>query len=160
MGSVLQSMPAFINWLQQTPFSLTVATVIWIVPLVQTVHILGIALVMGSIVLFDLRLLNAGMRSLSLAAAGQRFLPWLWFALPLLLLSGLLLIIGEPERSLTNPLFYAKMIMVLTAALISWCLQRALRKRPAGGLVFRFFALVSLALWVAIVFAGRWIAYV
>jgi len=82
-------------------------------------------------------------------------------------LPGALLIIGEPSRSLLNPAFGLKMLMLLIVALLTAVLQRPLTTNEgfweaSGARVAaaKGIAVVSLALWSCIVFAGRWIAYV
>jgi hypothetical protein len=106
------------------------------------------------------------MRSQSGAALARRFFPWLWWALALLLLSGTVLITAEPGRSLTNWVFQLKMLLVIAAVVLTCLFQQPLRKdagywqksaarrRYAGAI-----AIVSLCVWVGIVFSGRWIAY-
>src|ERR1700687_2467671 len=92
----------FIHWLGATPASLVIQKVFWIVPTVQTVHILAISVVLASMAMFDLRLLGlAGTRN-SIASLSRRFMPWLWGALIVLAASGWILIVGEPEGSLAN----------------------------------------------------------
>ena len=160
MASPLQH---FVAWLGQTPASQTIQKVSWIIPTVQTIHILAIAAVIGSMVLLDLRVLGIAARKQSLASVSRRLLPWAWCALIVLLLSGSVMITGEPRRSLVNFIFQVKMALVVLAAVLTFFLQRSLREggderqtAPGGA---KAIAAVSLALWVAIVFAGRWIAY-
>jgi uncharacterized membrane protein SirB2 len=160
------SVQAFSEWLAATPLSTLIQNVQWIIPAVQTIHILSIAIVMSSVSMIALRVLGIMSRTQPLAAVAQRFLPWIWWTLLVLLLSGSALIIGEPERSLGNPAFILKMSMLCTVLILTLAFQRGLRRdaqywetspgRRVGG---RLIAAVSLGLWVGIVFAGRWIAY-
>jgi hypothetical protein len=106
-------------------------------------------------------------RTQPLAALTHRFLPWIWYALAVLVLTGSLLIIGEPGRSLMNPAFGLKMLMLLVVASLTAVLQRPLAADAAfwdasaqRRALARGIAVLSLALWSGIVFAGRWIAYV
>ena len=161
------SVQTFSEWLAATPLSTLIQNVPWIIPTVQTIHILSIAIVMPSVFIIDLHILGVMSRTQALAAVAQRFLPWIWWTLIVLLLSGSALIIGEPERSLGNPAFILKMSMLCTVLVLTLAFQRGLRRdaqfweksprRRVGG---RLIAAVSLCLWVGIVFAGRWIAYV
>lgn len=161
-----QSLDRFCAWLDQTPLSQTIQATAWIVPTVQTVHILAIAAVMGSVLMIDLRLLGFLGREQPLARVSERFRPVIWWTLPLLLASGMLMIIGEPVRSLENPIFQLKMALLIAAIIVTLSYQVPLGKDPAfwdatsgrRGAV-RIIAVVSLLLWVSIVSAGRWIAY-
>jgi len=159
---------ALIHWLSNTELSKFIKTVTWIIPAVQVVHILAISVVVASMGMFDVRLLGWAGKRHSIAALASRFLPWLWGALLVLLLSGSILIIGEPERSLGNLVFQLKMAMLLTAIAVTLGFRRLLVHdlssgssdlRPEHGPAARLVGAVSLFLWVGIVTAGRWIAY-
>jgi uncharacterized membrane protein SirB2 len=161
-----KALDQFCAWLEHTPVSQTIQTVDWIVPAVQTVHILAIAAVMGSVLMINLRLINLAGRDQSLNAFSARFLPVIWWALPVLLATGIIMVVGEPVRSLENPVFQLKMLLVLAAIAITLGYQAPLKKNPVfwhvSGVhrVAAFaLALVSLLIWVSIVLAGRWIAY-
>ena len=164
---MFRSVQEFSDWLAATPVSTTIQDVSWIIPTVQTVHILSIAIVMSSVLLVDLRVFGLISRGQPLDAVARRFLPWVWFTLIVLLVSGSTLVVGEPGRSLQNPAFIAKMCMLITVMLLTLSFQSGLKRdaqywersptRRASG---RIIAGLSLMLWVAIVFAGRWIAYV
>ncbi|HXW63221.1 MAG TPA: DUF6644 family protein [Candidatus Acidoferrales bacterium] len=158
--SVIES---FCDWLSTTALSLTIQTVMWIIPAVQTVHILCVAIVMSCMAMLDLRLIGISGRRHSISQVVSRFVPWVWGALPVLLASGITLIIGEPSRELLNPYFRAKMVMLATVIVITLAVERQNKKvanyweerRAAAA----WTGLASLLLWVGIVTAGRWIAY-
>ena len=161
-----QSLDRFCAWLDQTPLSQTIQTTGWVVPTVQTVHILAIAAVMASVLMIDLRLLGVLGREQPVARVSERFRPVIWWTLPILLATGILMIIGEPVRSLENPIFQLKMALLVTAIIVTLSYQVPLGRDPAfwdltGSRrgVARIIAVLSLLLWVGIVFAGRWIAY-
>jgi uncharacterized membrane protein len=133
---------------------------------VQTIHILCIAVVISAVLLVHLHTLGIAMRSQSGATLAKRFFPWLWWALALLLLSGAILITAEPGRSLSNWAFQLKMLLVIGAVVLTFLFQQPMRKNPdywqkgaARRTSAAAIAIVSLCVWVGIVFAGRWIAY-
>jgi hypothetical protein len=163
----LHALDPFCNWLAATSVSQGIQGVDWIIPAVQTVHILCVASVISSVLMIDLRLLGVGSRAQTLQSVTARFLPFIWWPLPLLLLTGATLIIAEPARSLENPVFVAKMALLAGAVTVTlicsvpldrsaafWELTAA-RRRGA-----RCLAWLSLPLWIAVIVAGRWIAYV
>lgn len=157
----------FCDWLSETPISLTFQTVEWVIPAVQSVHILAIAIVMSSVIMVDLRLMGLMGHSQSISGMTRRFIPWVWWSLVVLLLSGTILIVAEPRRDLLNPVFQAKICLILVAILVTAVFQEIVRRnmefwdlspsRRAGALAT---AVVSLLVWTAIVGCGRWIAYV
>jgi uncharacterized membrane protein SirB2 len=154
---------SFCDWLSNTSVSLTIQTVMWIIPAVQTVHILCVAIVMSCMAMLDFRLIGIAGRRQSVSQMVSRFVPWVWGALPVLLTSGLVLIIGEPARELLNPYFRAKMAMLATVTAITFIVQRKNKKNASYWEGRRVAAAcvgsLSLLLWVGIVTAGRWIAY-
>src|SRR4029453_3865290 len=123
---MLSMMHAFADWLAQTQTSTVIQNVSWIIPTVQTVHIVCVAIVVSATFLVSLRVLGVFDRSETLAALAHRFLPWIWYALVVLLVTGSLLIIGEPGRSLMNPAFGLKMLMLVVVASLTAVLQRPL----------------------------------
>ncbi len=162
----LHSLEGFCNWLEATPASQTIQTIGWIIPAVQTVHILAVAAVVTAALMLDLRLLGLRAIEQPLATVARRFLPLIWWPLPVLLASGAVLIIAEPARSLQNPVFILKMGLLLAATSVTLACQLPLRRKPefwelsrARKRAARLIALASLPLWVAIICAGRWIAY-
>jgi hypothetical protein len=164
---MLETLRTFGEWLATTSMSLTIQNVTWIIPLVQTIHILCVAAVFSSVLMVDLRLLGLVQRAQPLPSVTNRFLSWIWVFLVILLVTGSILIIGEPERSLLNPAFAVKMGMLVTVILITLLIARPLRSNErfweaSGGRLAagKAIAVVSLALWSLIIFAGRWIAYV
>jgi hypothetical protein len=157
----------FCDWLASTPLSQLFQDLQWFVPLVQTVHILSIAVVVFAIGMLAFRLLGLSGSRQSLAAMAEYFLPWMWSALAVLLCTGILLTITEPARELLNDAFRAKMVMVAILAVITRVLQLGLKRDPTywtSGevrlLAGRSIAVSSLVLIVCIVTAGRWIAYI
>jgi hypothetical protein len=163
---VLRSLDGFCDWLSMTAVSQAIQTTEWIIPAVQTVHILAVAAVMSSVLMVDLRLIGVGARSDSVAAVASRFIPVVWYALPILLLTGATLIIAEPSRALQNPIFLVKMSLLVLAAGVTLICQLPLRQdagfwdAPSRRALVRLIGWLSFPIWVAIVFAGRWIAYV
>jgi hypothetical protein len=96
----------------------------------------------------------------------SRFLPLVWWPLLILLATGAIMIIGEPARSLKNPAFQLKMTLLVAALIVTGLFQLLQRRNPVFGdlrsgsrAAATTVAIVSMLLWSAIVFAGRWIAY-
>ena len=163
----LQSLDSFCNWLAATTVSQTIQTIDWIIPAVQTVHILAVAAVVTSALMINLRLLGIRRDDQSVAGVARRFLPFIWWPLPALAVTGAILIVAEPARALENPVFLLKMALLLAAAGVTLACQLPIRRNeafwelsPGRRRAARIIALTSIPLWIAIVCAGRWIAYV
>ena len=150
-------------WLDQTALSQAIQATSWAVPTVQTVHILSVAVVITSALMLDLRLIGVVGVDQPLDRVWARFLPFVWWPLLILLATGAIMIIGEPTRSLKNPVFQLKMALLLGAMIVTGIVQllgrnSALAEDRPGVSSYLIVAL-SLLLWTGIVFAGRWIAY-
>ena len=153
------------KWLAATSLSHTIQTTGWIIPALQTIHILCVAVLFSSAVLVDLRIWRLFQRDVPLLDVGRRFLPLIWPVVLVLLVTGGLLIIGEPRRSLLNTSFYIKMALLAFALVLTGLLQWSLslpgfwdkdRGRRIAG---RLAATASILAWCGIIFAGRFIAY-
>ena len=157
---------ALVGWLAHTGASDVIRKISWIIPTVQTIHILSISIVIASACLLDLRLLQLLRHPVSIAGMARRFIPWIWGALCVLLLTGSILIVGEPGRELLNAMFWIKMSLIVVAVGVTASLQFTLRRnhgfwelsRGRRGLA-RATAVLSLVLWLSVIVAGRWIAY-
>ena len=154
------------SWLSATLVSRTIQTAGWIIPTLQTIHILAIAVLFSSAIVVDLRIWRLFDRELPLKAVTQRFFPVIWRVLLVLLTTGTLLIVGEPRRSLLNSTFYLKMALLAAAVLLTAGLQWSLSidpnfwdKNQNRLMAGRFAATISILIWSGIIFAGRWIAY-
>ena len=162
------SLRALCRQLAASPVSKLMQDHEWLVPAIQTVHILCLAVVFPAVLFFSLRLCGLIGRGRPLGADGRTLLPWATPGLLGLAASGALLIMAEPARELPNPAFQCKMAMLLAALALTAFQLRSLHRlalvtadshgvrRP---LVLRLSAVATLGLWTAIVVAGRWIAY-
>jgi hypothetical protein len=157
----------FCDWLAKTRLSHAFANEDWFVPTVQTVHILAIAAVVTTLFMLYFRLLNITRRGPSAHNLAVHYLPWVWRALGILLVTGLLLTITEPERELMNGSFRIKMLLVLNLVVITCIVHSTFRTDPEywnrtrrRRILVRAIAVVSLTLCMSIVAAGRLIAYV
>jgi Family of unknown function (DUF6644) len=156
----------FCSWLQQTRFSQVLQNVGWIVPALQTVHILCIGAVISAALALALRQFGLLAAEQPLTRVAAQFLRVIWLALPLLLVTGALLIAAEPRRSLASPAFQLKMTLLVCVASLLLLYQGRIRRlaRSSTGAATscrpgKAITLVALLLWVGIIFAGRWIAY-
>lgn len=150
-----------IEWLYGTAVSSAIRDIDWIVPAVQSLHICAITVVVGSALVTELRVAGVIAPEESVNVVTQRYFPWMWGALGVLLVTGLVMVMGEPERVLSNRVFWIKMTLVALGVLLSVSLRKPLlrsadelHRQPTKALAW-----VLLLLWVAVIFSGRWIAY-
>lgn len=159
------ALAAFPDWLSQTSISRTFASIEWIVPAIQTIHILAIGIIITSSALLDVRLAGWAERDQSMRSMANRFMPWFWCALIVLIATGTMLIIAEPSRELLNILFWTKMGIVLSVAILMFYTSGRLRDVTFAALtgrervVLRSTAIISLFLILVVIWCGRWIGY-
>lgn len=153
----------FAAWLQETPASQTIQTVTWIIPLLQSIHIFTIGVVFVSILVVALRVLGVARTEDGIGEVLQRFSPWIGIGLIVMALSGSVLVVGEPIREFTATSFWLKMTLLVVAVTSGEIFRRTLRTAPASGGQYsskvKFAAVVTLAIWVCIIYLGRTIAY-
>src|SRR5438093_849792 len=147
----------FTAWLSQTSLSLAIQTHEWIIPTVQSVHIAAIGMVVASVFMMDLRVLGWAGRDQSLLETVDRFGPWLTGALCVLLLTGALMVVGEPARELLSFSFWLKMCLVAVGTLIASAFQIAVRRNGnhweesiIKRRTIKSLAIFTLFIWVAI----------
>jgi len=142
-------------------------------PIIQTIHILSVAVIMASSVMICLRILGLAVASQKIDEMFRRLFPWIWSALLVLFVTGMVFVVARPMRYFSNPVFGIKVALLVPVVLITLYFYvqnkrgKLLRGKslPGGSeelvapLSLRFFAFLSLLLWLGIVLAGRWIAY-
>lgn len=159
------SVEQFAQNLYGSAISTGIREVSWIIPAVQSIHIIGIAVVIGAAIVMDLRLAGVLATDETPQTVVRRHLPWMWSALGLLLATGFVLGLGEPYRVLTNLVFWSKMGLVLTAFVLTLLFRYPIlhpdyrHEHARAAKLVKPLAWASLGIWVAVVFCGRWIAY-
>lgn len=149
-------------WISDTPASQWIVTHFWAIPIIQVVHIVAIAASFASILMINARMFNIAGSS-SMADTANRYIRVLWWALVVLILSGIAMIIGEPVRELINPYFWIKMVLVVFGILVSIWFHKGVLKHVAAGREIvatdKATAVFLVLLWMVIMYCGRFIAY-
>jgi hypothetical protein len=159
-------MIGFGEWLQSTPFSIWIQTTSWVIPLLQSIHILTIGIVFVSILMVALRVLGWVRTDEAFGIVLDRFSPWIGGGLIVMALTGLLLVVGEPVRQFAATSFWLKMALLLIGVTSAFAFRHALSPAKLGAACDLNFSARSKAvavgtviLWLAIIFLGRAIAY-
>jgi heme A synthase len=90
---------------------------LWLFPAIETVHLLGMAALVGTITVFDLRLLGWMMRRERVSELARRLLPWTWLGFALQVVTGIALFLSEAAKVYSNPAFRLKIVLILLAGL-------------------------------------------
>lgn len=138
---------------------------LWLYPAVEIVHIIGFSILVGSVVLFDLRVLGLS-RQISVRALARHLLPWSVAALLIIVPTGLLMFSAHAGDFLNNRAFQLKMALLLTAGMNAAIFHTGPFQSAAtwdtdatAPLGARLSVALSLVLWVSIISCGRLLAY-
>lgn len=154
---------AFCESLQDTELSQSIQNNSDLIAFLQSIHILALSVLFIAMLVFNIRVLREKVYDWAYL---DGFKYNAFISLPLLLLTGVFLIIAEPARSLANDAFQLKMVLLVLVMLGYRYLLSAVtsqKKFPSANahlsLGLRTLAGCSILMWVGIIFAGRWIAY-
>jgi Na+-transporting methylmalonyl-CoA/oxaloacetate decarboxylase beta subunit len=163
----MHTLYALCQWLENTSMGTSVRESLWEFPLIETVHIFGIILLVGSTSILDLRLMGLAFKEDTVSKLAHRYLPWTWAGFVIQVVTGFLLFASEATKMEGNIAFQLKMLMIVLAGLNAFIFHSIAYKSvgkwehdPVAPLSARFAGTFSILLWFGIVAAGRWIAYV
>lgn len=152
-------------WLQNTSFGTAIRVSPWLFPFIESFHIVGLALLIGSVVRLDVRLLGMYSNS-SVTEIAKTTMPWAWGGLVLAVTTGSCLFSSEAAGLYINRAFRLKLLMLallgINAAVYELLTRRNIKQWDVGKatpIFAKMTGIVSLTLWVGVVVAGRWIAY-
>jgi hypothetical protein len=152
------------NWLEGTFIADAIRTSRWMYPAFETGHYIGLSLLVGGIMLIDLRVLGFA-RTLPLRSM-IGLLPFVWVGFIINITTGSLLFIYGASQFGTNPAFWLKMTFMVLAGLNALAFDLSVRRSKFDWvaadkppLYVKTFATLSFALWLCVVTTGRWMAY-
>lgn len=157
---------AILKWLESTPLSIFILESEWAFPTIESIHVIAIALVVGTISIVDLRLLGLASRKRGFTELSHEVLPWTWLAFAVAVIAGLLLFISHATEYFGNTAFRIKLLLILLAGLnmmyfhLFTCRKVSEWDRsfavPVAG---RIAGGISLLCWIAVIGFGRWIGF-
>ena len=154
----------FLVWLENTSIANAIRTIPWLYPAFETGHYIGLSLLVGGIMLIDLRVLGMA-RALPLKSM-IGLLPFVWAGFIINVLTGSMLFIYGATNFGPNGAFQLKMAFMVVAGLNALAFDLAVRR--SGGVwvtadrppaLVKGFATLSLVFWLCVVTTGRWMAY-
>ena len=149
------------EWLEQIPWIVTITNSAVLISLVWLVHYLGFFLLVGTIVVVDLRILGAAARNQKLAPLAGLLFPFAWTGLGLVIASGFIMFAGQATTFYPTTVFRIKMGMVLLALVFGVIVQRkspVWDRAPTVPTAAKWLASASLALWIGAILAGLEVA--
>ena len=157
---------SFLEWLGNTPWSVALLESYYVWPLVESTHVLTLALFVGTAIMMDLRLVGVAFRGIPVSAFTGRLLPWTRLGFAVMVATGLLLFYSSPLRYYHNLFFRIKVVLLVLAGINIWLFHTRIHRTihrwdddfraPRAA---RVAGLVSLVVWTGVVFSGRLVAY-
>jgi hypothetical protein len=160
------SIEGILAGLEALPLAGRIRESLYLFPFIESLHVVGLTTVFGTIAILDLRLLGVASTRRPVSRVASDVLPWAWAAFGLTAVTGLLMFITNADVYFHNVYFRSKMVSLVLAGINVLAFEltarrslhqwNAARSAPAAG---RAAAAVSLVLWIAIIFMGRWIGF-
>lgn len=157
----------FLEALELSPIGVFIAESLWAFPTLETLHVIALATVVGTIAVMDLRLLGLASKKVAITELSREILPWTWGGFALAAITGLLLFSSRATDYIANSYFLWKMLLLALAGVnmlyFHFVTGRSIERWDRGDgaipVAARAAGLVSLLFWVVIVFLGRTIGF-
>lgn len=156
------SLLTFFQWCEASGIGETIRKSSWLFPVIEAIHLLGLGVIGGAVLVVDLRLLGLGLKRQSAAELTRNAQPWLVGSLVLMIITGGLLFLSEAIKCYYHDAFWFKMSCLFLAIVFTFTIQRKVtmneetRMSPVWSKVV---AVVSVLLWAGVGIGGRWIGF-
>lgn len=156
----------FSQWVETTSLSQSLAGSIWAYPILESLHTVGVAVFLGLLLVWDLRLIGVLFRGVAVTEVWARLIPWITIGAVFMMSSGVLLYWAKPVYSWGHIFFRIKLAALVLALLNAAAFHFGIERRivdwdlvPHPPRAARAAGVISIALWAVIVVAGRLIGY-
>ena len=152
----------FFEWCEQFWLGQFIVSSNWLFPVIESVHLLGLAVLGGAILVVDMRLLGLGLKNHPVAELAREARPWLIGALAVMISTGLLLFLSEPIKLYYSQPFWNKMTALAIGLVFTFTIRARVTETESVRHTARRQAVVgalSLALWFTVAASGRWIGF-
>ena len=145
--------------LQHTAVGVGIRRSSWLFPVIEAVHLVAFALLGGALLILDLRLLGLGLTAQAPSAVERQTRPWFIAGFAGMVATGTLLFLSEAIKLYGKDAFWLKLTALALALAFTFTLRNPAARRDIGGIGAKAVALVSMALWLTVAAAGRWIGF-
>ena len=152
----------FCRWIQFSPPLVAMRSSPWLFPIIATIHLMGLVLIGGSVLVVDLRLLGFGLRRQPVAQLAQDAERWLFRGLLVSLPTGALLFMCFATKYYYLVFFWVKMVSLLLVLAFTFSIHRRVAtadQTQMSPVWSKLVAVVSLSLWTTVAIGGRWIGF-
>ncbi len=146
--------------MEQSWIGQTIKESLWYFPAIEAVHLLGLAMLGGAVLVVDLRLLGVGLTGQTIAGVARSARRWLVASIVVLLATGIPLFLSEAVKCYYSTSFWVKMTALAVGLLFTFTIRnRVAMSATASPVVSRLVAVFSLSVWFVVAAAGRWIGF-
>ena len=152
----------FFQWCEATSLGTAIRETTWAFAVIESVHLLALAVIGGAVLLVDLRLLGLGLRHQRINDLASDAWPWLTRSLAVMLVTGIGLFLSEPTKCYYSPAFWLKMETLAVALIFTFTIRTRVTRSESVRNTARRQVLVgalSMALWFTVAASGRWIGF-
>jgi hypothetical protein len=156
------SLLPFFEWCENAGLIVAMRSSLWLFPVIESVHLMGLALTGGAVLMVDLRLLGLGLRRQPVAQVARDAERWLIVSLCVMIPTGLLLFMSTAVKCYYLPAFWVKMTSLLLALVFTFSVRRNVTmsgETSVSPVSNKLVAIVSLALWSSVAIAGRFVGF-
>jgi uncharacterized membrane protein len=152
----------FFQWCETSLIGAGIRRSVWQFQVIETIHIMGLTVLLGSVTIVDLRLLGIVLRQHPIAEVARDFMVWFWTALLINICTGTALFLSEATRMGYNSAFFVKIALIVLAVTFHLTVHRKAIRRGAGenAPIRKLASCLSVLCWVSVALAGRAIAFV
>jgi hypothetical protein len=156
-----ESLRPYFEWCGNTWLGSTVRDTVWAFPVIETFHLLALAVLLGSVLIVNLRVFGLGRRYLPAAQMARQLEPWMLASIGVLIATGIPMAFSEPIKCFESYSFPIKMGLIIVGIVVQFTIQRKwVMAENATQRQAQFAAIVSIAIWTAVGAAGKGIPYV
>jgi hypothetical protein len=152
----------FCQWIQYSEPLVAMRASPWVFPVIATIHLMGLAVIGGAVLLVDLRLLGLGLRSQPVALLAREADRWLRLDLLVMVSTGILLFMCFATKYYFLTFFWVKMAALIAVVAMTFSIHRRIvmsEETPGHRVSQRAVALVSICLWTVVALGGRYIGF-
>jgi hypothetical protein len=156
------SLLPFFEWCENAELIVAMRSSLWLFPVIESLHLMGLALIGGAVLIVDLRLLGQGLRRQPVAILARDAERWLIGSLCVMLPTGFLLFMSSAVKCYYLPVFWVKMAALLIALVFTFSIRRRVAMAVDTNLNPLWPTVVggtSLSLWSTVAIAGRFVGF-
>ena len=156
MSAIADMLWHFAKWSEATPLGRSIRNSEYAFPMIEFVHLAGLAVIGGAVLIVDMRLLGFGLKKTSVAQLARDAQPYVTGSLIVMLVTGVMLYSSEATKCYASAAFWIKMISLLLAMIFTYTIKKRVAARDHESALV---GAMSILLWFGVAWGGRWIGF-